>query len=131
VDYTVISSSRLLYINVGFGWPLFGEQTREYIYACPLLSVDRWPISLSIITSVGQRNRTHSTAVPVQVPSKSATKKPLAACVQVAYNHVDPVRLVEWLELQRILGVNLVGVYLMTNFSQSSERVFRYARSST
>jgi len=39
-------------------------------------------------------------------------KRPLAVCVQVAYGHIDPVRLVEWLEFQRILGVSFVGVHL-------------------
>jgi len=54
-------------------------------------------------------------------------KRPLAVCVQVAYGHIDPVRLVEWLEFQRILGVSFVGVHLMEDFSNVSRSVFRYA----
>jgi len=68
-----------------------------------------------------------SQAVPVEVPRRELSKRPLAACVHVAYKHLDPARLVEWFELQRILGVSRVGVYLMNNFSQAAERVFRYA----
>jgi len=53
-------------------------------------------------------------------------KRPLAVCVQVAYGHIDAVRLVEWLEFQRILGVSFVGVHLMEDFSNVSSSVFRY-----
>ena len=59
------------------------------------------------------------------MPSVRQTKGQLAACVHVAYKHLDPVKLVEWLEFQRLLGISLVGVYLMSNFSESAERVFR------
>ena len=113
-------------LDAGVGWSLYSRPMREYIYACPLSNTDRWPTSLSVITKVVGRIRYHPSAVPVEVPTRLQVKRPLAACVHVAYQHLDPVRLVEWFELQRILGISLVGVYLMSNFSQSAERVFRY-----
>jgi len=63
--------------------------------------------------------------MPVEVPIRPGVQKPLAVCVHVAYKHIDPVKLVEWFEFQRMLGVSLVGVYTMSDFSQSAERVFR------
>jgi len=48
-------------------------------------------------------------------------------CVHVAYGHIDPAKLIAWLEFQRILGVSLVGIYLMSNFSKETEKVLRYA----
>ena len=63
--------------------------------------------------------------MPIEEPARPGVKKPLAVCVHVAYKHIDPVKLVEWFEFQRMLGVSLVGVYLMSDFSQSAEQVFR------
>jgi len=65
--------------------------------------------------------------MPVELQDKPRQKERLAVCVPVAYGHIDPVKLIEWFEFQRILGVSLVGVYLLSNFSESAEKVFRYA----
>jgi len=46
--------------------------------------------------------------------------------VQAAYRHVDTVRLVEWLEFQRLLGVTQVGVYMLSDLSTSARHVFEY-----
>jgi hypothetical protein len=37
----------------------------------------------------------------------------VAVCVPVAFDHVPAVKLLEWLELQQMLGVTLVAVYSM------------------
>ena len=110
----------------GAGYPLYGKGMREYIYACPLKVNDTWPISVSITTKAQLQTGTPATSMPVEVPARPAVKKPLAVCVQVAYGHIDPVRLIEWFEFQRMLGVSFVGIHLMSDFSQSAERVFRY-----
>jgi len=108
------------------GFPLYGQDTREYIYACPLRYRDKWPTWLSVGTADKLETRAPVTAMPVEVPARPRVKRPLAVCVHVAYKHIDPVKLVEWFEFQRILGVSLVGVYIMSDFSQSAQRVFRY-----
>jgi len=107
---------------------VYGKTVREYIYACPLQYTDKWPISLSISTAtkLPWHRSAPAVAMPVELQSRPGVKKPLAVCVQVAYEHIDPVRLVEWFEFQRLLGVSLVGVYIMSDFSQSAETVFRY-----
>jgi len=64
--------------------------------------------------------------MPVELPARPPQKEPLAVCVHVAYGHIEPLKLIEWLEFQRLLGVSLVGVHLMSDFSKSAERVFRY-----
>lgn len=112
---------------IGMGWPLYGFGVREYIYACPMASRDAWPTSLSITTnSSPATNNTLHPAMPVEVPHRYDGKKALAVCVQAAYRHVNTVRLVEWLEFQRLLGVSQVGVYIMSDLSASARRVFRY-----
>lgn len=55
-------------------------------------------------------NRTVSSCVPVQVPARPTKRDDFAICVPVAYRSIDPYRLIEWLELQRLLGVSRVGV---------------------
>jgi len=47
-------------------------------------------------------------------------------CMQVAYEWVDPVRLVEWFEFQRLLGVSLINVYLASDINPLTEKVLRY-----
>jgi len=114
----------------GVGWSMYGRGLDGYVYACPLRYRDKWPTTLAVIATENRRhtNRTHlysTTPIPVEVQVRPSRKEPLAVCVHVAYGHIDPLRLIEWLEFQRILGVSLVGVYLMSNFSPSAERVFR------
>ena len=106
------------------GYPLYGISVKEYVYSCPLMHHDSWPISLSISTKHQQHYS--SSSMPVEVPTSQGVRKPLAFCVQVAFDHLNPVRLVEWLEFQRLLGVSMVGVYLASDISQSAEKVFRY-----
>jgi len=97
----------------GAGYSLYGNLLQEFIYACPLRTTDQWPTTLSVMSQIQQNEtRSHPIAMPVEVASRPQVKRPLAVCVQVAYGHIDPVRLVEWLEFQRILGVSFVGVHL-------------------
>jgi len=111
---------------IGMGYPLYNIMVREYVYACPLAYRDSWPISLSISTDPHRRYYSQSAAMPVEVPVREVMTKPLAVCMQIAYEWVDPVRLVEWLEFQRLLGVSLIGVYLASDISSSTEKVLRY-----
>ena len=110
---------------IGMGYPFYGLYVKEYVYACPLMYNDSWPISLSISTKHQHHNMSGS-YMPVEVPTTQGVRKPVAFCVQVAFDHLNPVRLVEWLEFQRLLGVSMVGVYLASDISQSAEKVFRY-----
>jgi len=64
--------------------------------------------------------------MPVEVPTIPGYQKPLAVCVSVAHQPLDPVRLVEWLEFQRLLGASLIGVYLASDVNQQAKNVFRY-----
>ena len=93
-------------------------------------TLDNGPMAstLSIMSQMQQNEtRSHTIAMPVEVACRPQVKRPLAVCVHVAYGHIDPVKLVEWLEFQRILGVSFVGVYLMEDFRNESEIVFRYS----
>ena len=50
--------------------------------------------------------------MPVEIPKRGPTGiNNVAVCVQATYGRVDHRRLVEWFELQRLLGVSSIGVY--------------------
>ena len=111
---------------IGRGYPLYSITVKEYVYTCPLGYRDSWPISLSISTDPQRRYFSQLAFMPVEVPTRDGTTKPLAVCMQIAYEWIDSVRLVEWLEFQRILGVALIGVYLASDISPATEKVLRY-----
>lgn len=95
---------------IGFGWPLNKTNAREYIYTCPTLK-GMIPKSVSIARS---KTKYSATEIPVIFPKKPATKRDFCVCVQAAYGTLDPYRIIEWMELQKILGVSLVGVYILS-----------------
>ena len=49
--------------------------------------------------------------VPVEIPRRAAKNSDVAVCVQAAFGNLDRRRLVEWFEIQRLLGVTSIGVY--------------------
>ena len=112
--------------KIGNGYPLYSITVREYVYTCPLVYHDLWPISLSVSVDPQRRYFPWSATMPVEVPTRDGTERPLAVCMQVAYEWVDPVRLVEWFECQKLLGVSLIGAYLASDINPSSEKVLRY-----
>jgi len=71
--------------------------------------------------SIVHRNRTMHTNVsnaseasvfvPVEIPRRAPKNNDVAVCVKAAYHKIDHRRLVEWFELQRLLGVTSIGVY--------------------
>ena len=52
-----------------------------------------------------------SVLVPVEIPQRGIKDNQVAVCVQATFNHLDRRRLVEWFEIQRLLGVSHIGVY--------------------
>ena len=70
-------------------------------------------IELSVVhTTVRSRNVTGASVfMPVEVPRRGGVNNSVAVCVQAVFGKLDPRRLVEWFEMQRLLGVSIVGVY--------------------
>lgn len=97
---------------IGFGVEMdAGVKLKEYIFTCPL---GHWqnPIPFAV-TILGRPDRLSAvtSCIPIEVPPKPPMRKDFAVCVQVSYGQLDPRRLIEWFELQRLLGVSRVGVY--------------------
>jgi len=49
--------------------------------------------------------------MPVEVAPRSDKNHNVAVCVQATFGHPRRHRLVEWFEMQRLLGVSSIGVY--------------------
>ena len=94
---------------IGYGWPVNGEWLREYVFACPLKG-KKVPTAVSVLTAAADRHATRS-CMPVERPVKTDVVKDFGICVQVAFDRLDIYRLIEWMELQRLLGVSEVFVY--------------------
>ena len=52
-----------------------------------------------------------SVFIPVEIPRRGRKEKQVAVCVQATFGNIGHQRLVEWLEMQRLLGVSNIGVY--------------------
>lgn len=131
--------------EIGMGLWLHGQYVREYVYTCRLPPdrdfTGKAPVGVSVrlVTNVGGRPFWTSTPgpgneyfgakprcfMPVETPSKPLVRRNMAVCVQVAFGNLDPLRLVEWFELQRLLGVELIGVYASPTVGRPAMDVFR------
>ena len=49
--------------------------------------------------------------MPVEVAERGGRVNDVAICVQATFRRLERRRLTEWFEMQRLLGVSLVGVY--------------------
>ena len=49
--------------------------------------------------------------MPVERPMKLPVVRDFVICMQFAFGRIDVHRLIEWMELQRLLGVSMVVVH--------------------
>lgn len=97
---------------IGFGWNLNEVKLKEYIFTCVAHTPGGSPPprAITVVTSP-DRLQSVTSCVPIEVPAKPRIRQDIAICVQASYGQLDWHRIVEWFELQRILGVSRVGVY--------------------
>jgi len=115
--------------RIGGGWTLLSEPVKEYIYTCPLIKhplvalgqKNPLPRALTVVDQPGKLAVT--ACMPVEVPEKIPHRQDFIVCVQVAYGTLNPYSLVEWLEVQRILGVGHVSIYNLSMNGVYSDRV--------
>ena len=116
---TVVVPVRAL--PIGAGVYKFGTKLMEYVYSCALRSPGA-PASVSIVDAPTDPT---GFLVGVEVPARTSRKRAFAVCVSVAYWQHDPYRIVEWMELQRLWGVERVTVY-NNSLAAPSAAVFRH-----
>jgi len=60
--------------------------------------------------------------MPVEAVRRGGQDNKLAVCVKAMYGRVGRPRLVEWMELIRLLGVSLVGIYVTPSIHPDTRR---------
>ena len=109
---------------IGIGVHQDGNKYKEFILTCKLLS-ERAPDSAELTTDKKFRQKQR---IPVEIPERlppNVHKFEFGVCVSVSYWSFDLKRLVEWLEMQRILGVSLVTIY-NNSLSEQNANIFRH-----
>ena len=106
---------------IGFGWPINKKNAYEYMYICPTLT-GMIPESVSIVASLEED---YPLGVPVTVQNKPAAPQNFCVCVHAVYGALDPYRIIEWMELQKILGINFVGVSVFSS-TNLTVKVFKH-----
>lgn len=85
------------------------------VFTCPTADGGHRPHSLSIVGGGGEGGGDGvSSCMPVEYPTEEEEEEDrldLVVCVPVSYGALDPFRIIEWLEVQRLMGVKRVAVY--------------------
>ena len=119
------TSSRVTPQPIGAGVYIHAKLYKEFVYTCPVDSPSP-PVSVAIVVAPADDATLY---LPVEIPAKWGVKKDFGVCVSVSYWNHTTDRIVEWMELNRIFGVNHVTVY-NNSLSAEAARVFeRYAAS--
>ena len=98
-----------------------GKTFQEFIYVC-VIKRPVIPTLVSIICSTAAEPQFQLT---VEVAEHPDTKQDFGICVCASYNERDPYQLVEWMELQKILGVSKVTVY-NHSIADATSRIFKH-----
>jgi len=93
-----------------------GSELVEHVVTCPVTTHECVPVSVALAwgTSISEIT---TFRVPVEQAQNTSHQHNLAVCVSASFGHVDTRRLIEWIEMQQILGAQLVVIY---NHSVSS-----------
>ncbi|ELU10767.1 hypothetical protein CAPTEDRAFT_200201 [Capitella teleta] len=104
--------------------PVTATKYGQFILSCAIAQGKTPPLFVSVVTP-DSHNAT--TLLLVQWPVKSAEPIEFGQCMSVVYWGQDPFRVVEWMELQKLLGVGEVTLYNNSLDAMSSMIVNHYA----
>ena len=99
-----------------------GKWFQQFIYVCPIKREEAIPKHVSIVCSSSIEPQFH---LPVEVAERPAVVQDFGICVCASYSHRDPFQLVEWMEMQKILGVSKVTMY-NHSISENTSRIFKH-----
>ena len=98
------------YKVIGRGYRKGPIKYSEYLYNCPLPENDLRPHSVSLALE-RCRNSTINLPILVLEEKQNFYEHQYGVCVLVAYNRIDPKRIIEWVELNKILGITEINIY--------------------
>ncbi len=105
----------------------------RHVFTCESATSDAWRSWSNLRAAVILEDPDHTydiatLSVPVEKPyraSEYSRKIEFGVCHAIAYNHVDPYRLIEWLEMLRLTGVGKV-VFYNSSLQQAESKVLRH-----
>ena len=107
----------------GGGHKLAGFKYHQYYYNCPLTTSSKIPSHVSI---ADERCIASDNYIPITQPVKQTSYvHEFGVCVPIAFNFIDPYRIVEWIEAFKILGVTEFNVYHV-HMAEESLKVFQH-----
>lgn len=104
----------------GPDWVMNGRTAQSCVYSCPTEGFIPDAVSIQ-----GDEDERVSSCMPIEFPLKPKETKDFILCVPLSYGHIDPVQMIEWMEMQKILGIDGVGVYDL-RLANGSLEVLRY-----
>ena len=87
-----------------------GSELIEHVVTCPVTTDECMPVSVALAWGESASEIT-TFRVPIELAQNTSHQHSLAVCVSASFGHVDTRRLIEWLEMQQILGAHLVVIY--------------------
>ena len=87
-----------------------GSELVEHIITCPVTTDQCVPISVALAWGLSESEMT-AFRVPVELAQNKSHQHTLAICVSASFGRKDNRQLIEWLEMQQILGAQLVVIY--------------------
>ena len=106
VTYLVVTKAE--HKVIGRGYRRGKSQYFEYLYTCHIpRNLNSYAVSLAF-----ERCENSTINLPIITPEKPETySHQYGICIPVAYNRIDPARVIEWIELNKILGVTEINIY--------------------
>ena len=121
----VISVQAKITVN-GAGHRIDGVLFKQYYFSCLLpLGFPFIPTHVSLaVRQCG--NLTNK--IQIVTPENPPQKHDFGICVPITYWYLDPYRIVEWIEMNKLFGVTEINVYTC-NLSELTKKVLRYFQS--
>jgi hypothetical protein len=91
------------------GYVINGVRFIQKMFSCRLPGIEPIPSHVSLVAVDPCDNST--IYLPVERPIRSEPDHEFGICVAIAFGHVPVAEFVEWIELNRLLGVTEVNVY--------------------
>ncbi len=114
--------TKLASISTGRGDTFEGMLYKQSLFTCQLPGSYPLPSHVSIVSNKCQ---TSTVYLPVYLPVRSSWQHEFGICVAITFEKMDTDQFVEWVELNRYLGVAEINIYNAT-ISQKYDSLLKY-----
>ena len=114
-----------------FGMHFYTSQrllVTDFVFWCPVYSLSFIPESVDVVIADVTR-----VSIPVTIPHRPAEVQDLLVCVKALYvsnhthrNSIDHRRLIEWFEMNRLLGIQHFAIYIQSVNKKINKLLYYY-----